>query len=196
MLDKLIGPTLPPTFDPKKLRAHPIAEEFPMMERFEFEGLKANMKKEGFRDDEPIWLFGDPLQTLDGRNRLAAALELGITLSAKHFRIFVGTYEEAQAFSNRKNGHRRHLTAHQKDERVRAYIGKHPKVPSREVAGACGVSHTHVLKIKKEMNAGPPKSEDDKKLENLAKEWEGLDDQIRERFVEKYADDLRAMLAD
>jgi hypothetical protein len=149
---------LPQTMpDPRTLTAHPIAAEFPLMDRYEYEGLKASMKSYGFREDDPIWLYEG--QILDGRNRLKAALEVGIALSAKNFRVFTGTHAEAQAFSNRKNGHRRHLTQAQKDDRVRAYVLAHPHSSSREVAKACGVSHTHVMTLKKDMSAGPMKTE-------------------------------------
>jgi hypothetical protein len=53
-----------------------------------------------------------------------------------------------------------------------------------------GVSHTRVNNVRK-----PSKTKDDKQLEKLERGWEGLDDQHRERFVEKYAADLREMLA-
>jgi hypothetical protein len=73
MLEKLTGPAaaLPP--DPTKLRPHPIANEFPMMDGPEYEGLKASIKEQGFLDSDPIWLYGDPLMILDGRNRQRAA---------------------------------------------------------------------------------------------------------------------------
>lgn len=58
MLDKLIGPTLPP--DPATLRPHPIANEFPMMDGHEYEGLKASIKAQGFLESDPIWLYGEP----------------------------------------------------------------------------------------------------------------------------------------
>src|SRR5262245_10571612 len=123
MLDKILS-GLPPAFDPKTLKPHPISTEYPPMDAYEFEGLKASIKAQGFRDEEPIWLYGDPLQILDGNNRHRAVLELGLVLSAKCYRVFVGTYEEAVAFSNLKNGHRRHLTKEQKEARVRAAIVK------------------------------------------------------------------------
>lgn len=184
MLDKLIGTALPP--DPTKLRAHPIADQYPMMDGPEFEGLKANMKAQGFLESEPIWLYGDPLMILDGRNRQKAASELGLMLSAKHYRIFTGTYDEAEAFSNAKNGHRRHLTSAQKEERVKAYIAKHPNAGLREVARACGVSHNTVAKYKE-----PPGEKDYQKLRTA---WDNLSDEHRARFVKECAAELRPLL--
>jgi ParB-like chromosome segregation protein Spo0J len=186
MLDKLISPapTLPP--DPTKLRPHPTANEFPMMDGPEYEGLKASIKERGFLESEPIWLYGDPLMILDGRNRQRAANELGLVLTAKHYRVFTGTYDEAEAFSNAKNGHRRHLTNAQKEERVKAYIAKHPNATSRAVARACGVSHNTVEKYK-----NPPGEAEFKRFKSA---WEDLSDDHRARFVKACATDLRALL--
>lgn len=185
MLDKLTSnPQLPP--DPAKLRPHPIANEFPMMDGPDYEGLKASIKAQGFLDSELIWLYGEPLMILDGRNRQRAALEIGVTLSAKNYRIFTGTYEEAEAFSNAKNGHRRHLTSAQKEERVKAYIAKHPKAGLREVARACGVSHNTVAKYKE-----PPGEQNYKRFKST---WDDLPDDLRVRFVKECAVDLRALL--
>jgi ParB-like chromosome segregation protein Spo0J len=184
MLDKFIGPQLPS--DPAKIRPHPIANEFPMMDGPDYEGLKASIKAQGFLVSDPIWLYGDPLMILDGRNRQRAANELGLVLGAKNYRVFVGTYEEAEAFSNAKNGHRRHLTSAQKEERVKAYIAKHPNAGLREIARACGVSHNTVKKYKE-----PPGEEELKKLMKL---WGDLSDELRARFVKECAADLRALL--
>jgi len=184
MLDKLIGPSLPP--DPAQLRPHPIANEYPMMDVHEYEGLKASIKEGGFHESDPIWLYGDPLMILDGRNRQRAANELGIVLTAKCYRTFTGTYEEAEAFSNAKNGHRRHLTNTQKEERVKAYIAKHPNMGYREVARACGVSHNTVKKYKE-----PPGEKDFKKFKET---WDNLSDEHRARFVKECGPELRALL--
>ena len=184
MLDKLIGPSLPS--DLAQLRHHPIANEFPMMEGPEYEGLKASIKEQGFYEDQPIWLFGDPLMILDGRNRQRAANELGLVLTARNYRIFTGTYEQAEAFSNAKNGHRRHLTNAQKEDRVRSYIAKHPSAGLRDVARACGVSHNTVKKYKE-----PPGDAAFKKFKST---WEELSEEYRARFVKECGPELRTLL--
>ena len=57
-----------------KYEIHPAAELFPMMSDIEFNGLKADIKQHGQRDDIMIWKG----QLVDGRNRLRACDELGI----------------------------------------------------------------------------------------------------------------------
>lgn len=67
--------TLP---DVAKLVAHPLADEYPMADPHEFEGLKASIKQHGIR--EPITLIVDTdssCKILDGRNRHRAAMECG-----------------------------------------------------------------------------------------------------------------------
>jgi ParB-like chromosome segregation protein Spo0J len=175
---------LPPPFDATKLRPHPIAAQYPAMDPHEFEALKASIKQHGIL--EPIAIYGEPLMILDGTHRHAAAMALGLPFTARNFTVFTGTYEDAEAFSNAKNGHRRHLTAKQKEERVKAYVAKHPNATLREVARICGVSHNTVAKYK-----APPGEKDFKKFTST---WDELADEHRARFAKEYASELRALL--
>ena len=107
-----------------------------------FEGLKASIRRSGVL--EPIVLYGGAI--LDGRHRYRAAMELGLRLGATEFREFVGTEAEAEAYADAVNAHRRHLTAGQREARVRTYLANHPGASHREAARACGVSHHTVTK--------------------------------------------------
>ena len=54
---------------------HEVCAIFPMMNPDEFAGLKADIKTNGQR--EPVWTHQGKI--IDGRNRLKACQELGIT---------------------------------------------------------------------------------------------------------------------
>lgn len=191
MLKKLLRPPMPPTFDPATLLPYPYANQFDRIEDGEevdaaFEALKASIAKTGIK--MPIKLFEG--KVLDGLNRLKAALAVGHKFTARDFYTFIGTQEDAKACVDAANIHRRHHSKKQKDRFIRAKIAEHPNASNLQIARMRGVSHTRVNNVRK-----PSKTKDDKQLEKLERGWEGLDDQHRERFVEKYAADLREMLA-
>jgi len=58
------------------LKAHPLADLFPMMSPSEHAELVADMRANGFRSGEEIVLLDG--QILDGRNRYRAGLEAGV----------------------------------------------------------------------------------------------------------------------
>jgi hypothetical protein len=119
---------------------HPFANMFPMIEGQEFENLKASITKSGIL--EPIRLYQGMI--LDRRNRYAAAKACGHQFTPKDFKEWTGTLEEAEAWVLETNLHRRHLTAKQKQEMVRARIKKCPGMSNRQIAKLIGVSHTMV----------------------------------------------------
>ena len=92
-------------------------------------------------------------ELLDGRNRTRACKELGIVPKVEEF---VGTEEEAAAFVESQNEHRRHLPAGEKkrlaDERAVRVKAKRSEGKSiRTIAGEEGVSKSQVEKdLKKE----------------------------------------------
>jgi ParB-like chromosome segregation protein Spo0J len=96
--------------DLAQLRPHPIAAEFPMASDADFENLRASIADRGFLASEHIILIGSPPMILDGRNRFRAAKACGVKLTVANFLQFTGSEAEAEAFSNAKNGARRHLT--------------------------------------------------------------------------------------
>ena len=71
---------------------------------------------------------------LDGRNRYAAGKAGGHQFTAEDFKEWIGTVEEAEAWVLETNLHRRHLTAKQKKEMVRARIKKCPGMSNRQIA--------------------------------------------------------------
>jgi ParB-like chromosome segregation protein Spo0J len=85
---------------------HPVASLFPAMTPKDYADLKADIKANGQR--EPIWLHDD--QVIDGRHRLRACEELGITPSLCTWR----GGSSLVAFVVSLNLHRRHLDASQR----------------------------------------------------------------------------------
>ena len=165
------------------LVAHPFANEQRMMNEREFETVKASIKTDGlFR---PIELYEGKI--LDGRNRYKAALAVGYKFRISDFVTFVGTTEQAWTRANADNVARRHLTDDDKKILVRRMLEEHPKRSNRKIAQLCGVSHPTVAKLRE--------PEGDPVFDKFAKDWDGLSDQQRERFAEKFATDLRELLA-
>jgi len=162
--------------------AHPFANMFPMIEGQEFENLKASIAKSGIL--EPIRLFQGMI--LDGRNRYTAAKACGHQFTAKDFKEWVGTIEEAEAWVLETNLHRRHLTAKQKQEMVRARIKKCPGMSNRQIAKLIGVSHTMVAD-EREWLTNPPEL---RKFQDFKNAWEGLSDEYRKAFVKEFNIDL------
>ena len=168
-----------PTYD---YVSHPLANMFPMIEGQEFENLKASIAKSGIL--EPIRLFQGMI--LDGRNRYAAGKACGHQFTAKDFKEWIGTIEEAETWVLETNLHRRHLTAKQKQEMVRERIKRFPRMSARQIAKQLGVSHTMVAD-ERERLLNPPEL---KEFQDFKKTWEGLSDEYRKAFVKEFNIDL------
>jgi hypothetical protein len=167
------------------LVAHPIANEDRMMTNDEYEGHKASIKANGILATIKIYEG----KILDGRNRVKAGLELHYKFKPTDFEEIKGTFAEAKARADALNNHRRHLTTDDKKKRVLKMIEEHPEWSNRQIAKACGVSHTTVGKERQE------EEDDDKDFKKFAKDWDDLSDKHRERFADQFAADLRGLLA-
>lgn len=84
---------------------HPIANIYPMMTGDDYRALVDDIRENGQR--EPIYLYEDMI--LDGRNRYAACLEIGIEPKYKEY-----TGNEPTKFVISYNEKRRHLTPSQR----------------------------------------------------------------------------------
>ena len=85
---------------------HPVAEMFPLIEGKAFDDLVADIKTNGLRD--PIEYQGNAI--LDGRNRLRACKEAGVTPEYKEIPASVDPVKHIIS----RNIHRRHLTTKQR----------------------------------------------------------------------------------
>jgi ParB-like chromosome segregation protein Spo0J len=128
---------------------HPLADIFPLMEGDEFDALVADIKANGLH--ERIILHEGMI--LDGRNRYRALLAAGLDpANANTLTIDGAKYvDDPVAFVISANIHRRHLTAGQKRDLIEKLIKAEPTKSNRQVAETVGVSHTHVNKVRTEM---------------------------------------------
>jgi hypothetical protein len=88
-------------------RVHEAATIFPMMSADEFEGLKKDIAENGVQDKIVFW----DGRLLDGRNRLAAMIALGIDWEQHRHDLRIT--EDPVAYVISHNLHRRHLNASQ-----------------------------------------------------------------------------------
>jgi hypothetical protein len=103
---------------------HPAANIFPMMAADEFEGLKSDIRANGVR--EPLTMWKGHL--IDGRNRMAACIDLSIDWHAHLCEL--DSDEDPVAYVISHNLHRRHLGPGQKAmvaDKIRAYYDQQAK---------------------------------------------------------------------
>jgi len=133
------------------LRFHPLAEIFPLLEGAEFDELVADIKANGLR--EPIVTYDGMI--LDGRNRYRACPAAG--KAPRFYGAFWAEGKKLYAVDDpatyviSANIHRRHLTAEQKRELIAKLIRATPEKSNRQIAKTAAVSHTHVNKVRAEM---------------------------------------------
>jgi ParB-like chromosome segregation protein Spo0J len=138
---------LPP--NPQDLPNHPeLVESWPPADPHEEAAMGSSIKAQGiqvpitnWQDEHGKWW------RIDGRTRAVAAKAVGHRFKPSDFKVFVGDYTAAAAYVEAVNGHRRHLTKEQKEDRARKLIAKYPHLPSRKLALIVGVSHTTVAKL-------------------------------------------------
>src|SRR5262245_55724152 len=137
--------------DRNSLQFHPLADIFPLMEGEEFDALVADIKAHGLR--EPIVTYDGMI--LDGRNRYRACLAAG--KAPRFYGAFwaegkkLCAVDDPATYVISANIHRRHLTAEQKRELIAKLIRATPEKSNRQIAKTAGVSHTHVNKVRAEM---------------------------------------------
>jgi hypothetical protein len=132
-----------------KYEAHSLAKKYPLMDGDEYESLKADIAANGLQN--PVWIW--QVKILDGRNRMRACEELGIE---PVFAEFVGTEEEAAAFVDSQNLHRRHLSTEWRRERAKELRAKGMSL--RGIGRELGVHNSTVaadLKVKQEPAGNP-----------------------------------------
>jgi hypothetical protein len=120
-------------------KVHPAADLFPMMEKEALKDLAANIKENGQRF--PITFWKKTGELLDGRNRLAACLALGLKAKTD---LYEG--DDPISFIVSANIHRRHLTATQKRELVGKLLELNPEKSDRQIASTAKVDHKTVAK--------------------------------------------------
>ena len=77
-------------------------------------------------------------------------------MSSGKFKVFEGTYAEAEAYVFSTNFLRRQMTAAQKQEVICKMLEKYPTESIRQIAKRCGTSHSYVQKVKDKLNEPSP----------------------------------------
>ena len=128
-----------------KLERHSLSLKFPSHEREDLDRLKTSIEESGFDPNFPIVLYEGRI--LDGFNRYKVAQDLGVEpVYAK----FSGEPDAAEAFVNRVNLARRHLTKAQIAAlEVAQYKRDNPEsvVPVTEISKKAGVTKTTVARM-------------------------------------------------
>ena len=131
-----------------KIKFHPLADIFPLMEGEEFDALVADIKTNGLQDD--ITLHDGMI--LDGRNRYRACLAVGWSQSEIRERCFTYPYSiDPLAHVISANIHRRHLTAECRREIIAKLIKAQPEKSNRQIAATAKASHHTVEAVRTKM---------------------------------------------
>src|SRR5262249_32152266 len=141
------------------LKAHPLADIFPLMESAEFEALVTDIKAHGLR--EPVMVFEDMI--LDGRNRYRACQSAGIEPT---FTVYHG--DDPVSYVISINLRRRHLDESQRavvaaklatlkdgQRKSASPIGE-PALSQAEAADLLNVGKRSVERAREALAQGPP----------------------------------------
>jgi hypothetical protein len=156
------------------LPIHPAAELFPLMMPDELKALGEDIKKHGLKIPVAVWRRkGEPLQLLDGRNRLDAMELVGLKpefVSEEKFCFFTfdkewefsgaaqetAVYEceaDPWAFVVSANINRRHLTAEKKRDVIADLLKAQPEKSNRQIAEQIKADHKTVASVRAEKEA-------------------------------------------
>lgn len=123
------------------MQNHSLADAFPLMSEVEFDGLKKDIAAHGVR--HPVVIFEGKI--LDGRNRKAAAQDLGMPCPEVRFEDRYPGQDPAE-FVASENIHRRHLTQAQltiaAEKLATALAGR----PRKNVSGDTEADHAVTIK--------------------------------------------------
>jgi hypothetical protein len=162
---EIIAPTVPapaPSGWRSRLKVHPAAEMFPLLEPDELRALADDIKANGLLNKATVWWDGHTPVLLDGRNRLDA-LELAGMMEhspcgdiAEHLWEPVSNlYENCEhldpyALVIGLNIHRRHLTREQKRDLIANLLKAQPEKSDRQIAATAKVDHKTVAAVRTE----------------------------------------------
>jgi hypothetical protein len=180
------------------LEAHPLANLLPMTEGEQYEGIKADIARNGM--NVKIKLSGiltdntsGALRIIDGRNRYKMLKELGLSLSADRFEVMnFETYAAAEAYVMSENFHRRQLNNAQKREVIAALIAKYPKETNRSLSKICGINHVSIGNVRNELKNPKDRKEYDAHLEDFRKLL-AMDDKWLAEFAREFEVELREL---
>jgi ParB-like chromosome segregation protein Spo0J len=136
----------------RRLRVHPVAELFPLLDKESLAALATDIKKHGLKqrvsiiDDE-----GANVVLIDGRNRLDALELLGEEITLDNRTIFERIPPDIDIYARviSLNIHRRHLTSNQKRELLGNLLQVTPEKSDRQIGALAKVDHKTVAVVRK-----------------------------------------------
>jgi ParB-like chromosome segregation protein Spo0J len=168
------------------LQPHAIANDYDMANEHEQAGMRESIRTRGIQEPVTLWLNNGHWWILDGRNRYFSAKVVGHKFKPGDFRVFQGTWEQAEEYVADHNNLRRHHSAGQKTEIARKLIAKHPGYSSRRLAQLAGVSHTLIANLRRPA--------EDPGYANLVRAWQGASYEQQQMFVVAYRIDLTELM--
>jgi ParB-like nuclease family protein len=199
----------------KQYANHPLADKIPPMSAEEYSILLDDIQQNGLL--EPITIHEGMI--LDGRHRYRACKAVGYKFKPTDFvplpaGIDPFDYAVAKAVA------RRHMTAEQKQDVIKALLEKHPEASSRVIARLVRVSHHTVEAVRTGQTAQLNSAEPGKRVgadgksrkqpkpkakaisakdlkrqtDRFKSDWEGLNDHQKASFVKDYQHELRELL--
>jgi ParB/RepB/Spo0J family partition protein len=189
-----IPPAVMPNIDYK---AHPLADDFPMIEGEKFEELVADIKANGIIVPIALWDDGGGMKIIDGRNRHRAAKVAGHTFTAKDFVIKTfASQEKAEEFVNSVNNKRRHMSSADIHAYITKVMSRYSGASDRDIARITGHSHSTVGKVRDKLSN--PLGVDKRMMEDFEefkkKFGQKWPDTLRVAFVKRFENDIRQML--
>jgi ParB-like chromosome segregation protein Spo0J len=162
------------------LEIDPRADLFNRMQGAEFDAFAIDIRDRGIL--EPIALLNGKI--LDGRNRYAAAKEVGYKLTDRDFRhLPANTDAERYVFS--ANMHRRHLDQKAKEALIIRMLKASPDATDRGLARLLGVDHKTVADKRRKIAA---------ELEAFSRAWLDLSPSQRQAFASAHAEELQTLV--
>ena len=181
-------PEPPP--NPQDLPNHPeLVESWPPADPHEVAAMGNSIKGQGIQLPITIWRDeSGKWWKIDGRTRTSAAKSVDHRFRPTDFKVFVGDFTAAVAYVEAMNGHRRHLSKEQKEERALKLIAKYPGMGSRKLALIVGVSHSTIARLRKSQD------EEDTTYKALERAWINASGVAQEEFTRAFRIDLVEML--
>lgn len=124
---------------------HPAAKLFPVPTSEDRAALKASLVEHGFSSTNPIIVYADRNQIVDGRTRWAIEKELKRDLEIPVAFVQFPDDEAAKRFALSQNLGRRHLTREQRDQMINDLVFDGWAV--KDLAEMFGISESAVTKI-------------------------------------------------
>ena len=113
---------------------HPLADEHAMGDTHEQAAMSASIRDQGIIVPIVIWFWELKWWLLDGRNRVLCAKAVSYRFQVYRLQSLCRRLCRRGAYVEAMNGHRRHLSKEQKEERALKLIAKYPGMASRKLA--------------------------------------------------------------